>query len=546
MKWILFLLLIWHQSEAQSIEVIVPKVPVTIGNAFQVQIVLPATAAVEHVDPPVTDSLKMVSGPNIYKGSRMMDGREQAIQNVAFTMVASALGRVRVKGTTIQFRNGTTGRTQDLFIQVIPPVKASFNTSSSYTDLSLYAPSSKKELQELIDENLFVRANVNRTNVFVGEAVVATYKLYSRLQSSSEVVNAPSLYGFSVVDILNTNEAHGAVETIGNKVFNTSVLRKLQLYPDQAGTLVVDPMELENEIEFADPSTGTKKTVVRRAISSQPVVVHVKALPGSAPPDYSDAVGQFSISWKVRQNNIKTSEPGVLIITVKGKGNFVQMAGPELQWPDGFDVFDPRIEDRLNKTATPIVGSRDYVYQFTVDQEGSYKLPPARFSYFDPVRTSFVSIATDSLELKVVGGSSLANGESKNPERAKGKDRWLLPLIALVMLASGMLYFYAKRKKAPVVVQPVEPKARLSERFSALDLESLTDKEACRQIQKILRELKSASMLTPSQHTRLSELDAACQLLAYSPVENREEKERLGSSALSLVQEVENNNEAVN
>ena len=100
MKKLLVLLMVWQNVLAQKIQVLVPKEPVIIGNAFQVQFILPNTLALEHIVPPVTDSIKLISGPNLYKGTTMINGKLEQVQNVAFTLVASALGNVRIKETT--------------------------------------------------------------------------------------------------------------------------------------------------------------------------------------------------------------------------------------------------------------------------------------------------------------------------------------------------------------------------------------------------------------------------------------------------------------
>src|SRR5439155_25639827 len=111
---------------------------------------------------------------------------------------------------------------KEVSILVLPQPKASFFSNSSYTDISLYHPSSTAEMQKLIDENIFVRTEVDKKTCFVGEPIVASFVLYSRLQSTSQVDNAPSLYGFSVMDMLDINEAHPGVKTIDGKIFNTS------------------------------------------------------------------------------------------------------------------------------------------------------------------------------------------------------------------------------------------------------------------------------------------------------------------------------------
>ncbi|HWJ91857.1 MAG TPA: BatD family protein, partial [Flavisolibacter sp.] len=253
-------LFLFFGARAQKIQTIVPTQPVVVGNAFQIQYIIQEPSSLVNLTPPSFDGVQVVSGPNHYKGTTIVDGRSVAIENITYTLVPIKTGFLKINGLTAAFRSGDE-KTDDAIVEVVPQPKASFSTRSSYTEVSLYAPASKTDLEKLIAENLFVRTIVDKTSCFIGEPVTATFKLYSRLQSTSEVINSPSLYGFTVMDILNTNEAHQSVETIGDKVFNTSVLRKLQLYPGQPGRLVIDPMQLQNEIDFDDSIDHHKKRI---------------------------------------------------------------------------------------------------------------------------------------------------------------------------------------------------------------------------------------------------------------------------------------------
>ncbi|HEU0064160.1 MAG TPA: BatD family protein, partial [Flavisolibacter sp.] len=186
-----------QNMQAQKVQTILPVQPVLEGTAFQIQYVISNPSEVINVLPPDFDSLRLVSGPNHYKGIAIVNGKQQALNNITYTFVASKPGNYSIKGIDVTFKNNIHQKAGDVFIKVITAPQASYNTRSNYTDASLYAPHTKKNLQQLIKDNLFVKTEVNKTTVFEGEPVVATYTLYSRLQSSSQATKSPSLYGFS-------------------------------------------------------------------------------------------------------------------------------------------------------------------------------------------------------------------------------------------------------------------------------------------------------------------------------------------------------------
>ena len=284
------LLLLFSLSlQAQEVKVIVPPQPVVVGTAFQVQYIVTNPSDYASSSQPRFDSCRIVSGPHLYKGNAMVNGKLQPIQNIAYTLVPLKTGTIDIGSITVFFHHLREKESSVAQIKVLPQPKASFKSRSSYTDAALYASANKEDKRKIIDDNIFVKAKVDKRICYEGEPVVATFVLYSRLQSSSEAYKSPSFYGFSVVDVLNTNESHIAVETVNGKVYNTSVLRKVQLYPVQSGRLVIDPMYVHNEIEFED-TIRQLITKVDKEIATAPVTIQVKPLPSNKPDDFSGAV----------------------------------------------------------------------------------------------------------------------------------------------------------------------------------------------------------------------------------------------------------------
>jgi hypothetical protein len=521
---------------AQRVQTIAPKKPVVMGTAFQVQYVIVDPSDLLSTTPPAFDSFQIVSGPNHYKGTTLIDGKQQPIENITYTLIPSKTGTLVIKGITASFKNGIEQRSEDVPLSVDAPPKASFSVRSSYTDASLYAPKSKADIEKLIRENLFLKVEVSKKECFLGEPVVATFKLYSRLQSSSEAVKSPSFYGFSVRDMVKINEAHASVETINGKVFNTSVLRQVQLYPDQAGKLTIDEMYLQNTIEF-DDSVTNRKDVINKELVSQPVVINVKPLPAKKPEYYTGAVGDFSISAHLLQNRIGADQQGKLLVTISGKGNFIQFGLPTIQWPSQFEAFDPSITDHLNKTSAPETGERTYEFGFTTDSSSRYIIPPVRFSFFNPGTAAFRTLTTDSLKLEVIKGKVL-------PEPVKDKVSqpvsylWLLILLPL----SGIIVFAIRKinkKNKPEEKDP-PPASHIDygQLITRLDVSNMTDKQTCFELQKIISDFhKEYEMhLTEAQREELASIRRDCQEMVYSNIDIEGKKEELKARAMKVLE----------
>jgi hypothetical protein len=522
---------------SQKVEVIVPTQPVVVGTAFQVQYVITDPSEFVEASIPIFDSCRLISGPNIYKGNAVVDGKLQPIQNIAYTLVPTATGVLKIGSINVTFKNLPDEQSAIAGITVVPQPKASFNVRSSYTDVALYAPSAKKDREKLIDENLFVKAEVNKTVCYVGEPVVATFKLYSRLQSSSEAEKSPAFYGFSVVDILNINEAHSAVETLNGKIFNTSILRKVQLYPVQSGQLTIDEMYVQNQIQFDDSITHNK-TEIQKAIITKPIVITVKALPKKKPESFTGAVGKFSIKAMLRKNEMPLTGQGKLIVSIKGKGNFIQFAQPLIHWPAGIEPFEPTVTDNLDKNTAPIEGERTFEFGFAADAMGHYILPSVSFSFFDVAAKSFKQLATDSLQLTVTKANK-KNVIEAIRQKTSTPFVWIILLMLTVVIAS--LILYNRKKKRPMFKNIIEEPARPNyiQQIASLNIEVLTEKQTCIELQKILSGFlkENFSLISSQQKEELQSILQECQLCIYSHG-NEGQKEELVKRSISLIKSI--------
>jgi len=519
-------LLLCGRAGAQKISTLVPRESVSAGNAFQVQYVVTNPSDVSAILPPSFDSLVLVSGPNRYKGSALIDGRQQPIENITYTFLAKRPGIEKIGSIRVQYRSAPEQHDADAYITVLPPARASFHSNSSYTDVNLYAPPSTADRRQLVDQNLFVRALADKKTCYVGEPVTVIFKLYSRLQSTSEVVNVPGLYGFSVVDMLETNRSYPAVETIKGQVFNTSVLRKLQLYPGQAGALSIDGIDLQNDVEFDGP--GGQKDIVKKEITSPPLSLLVKPLPGAAPDDYTGAVGRFAINAELPSPTIAVTAAGRLVITIRGAGNFIQFAPPAVSWPAGLTAFEPEVSDSLNVQTVPEAGKRTYTYRFAADSAGIYTVQPISFSFFDPASGRYETVATQALQLKVVPAKRSIFARVTGTHTRK----WMIWLIALLALITGLFIWRSRRKKK--MAMPVAgPVPDTDGELAAL--EELPAEQACVGLGKILRKAQREGRIGAHQQAEWQAILDECQLLAYSAAGEPGRREELMEKARKLL-----------
>lgn len=477
-----FLALITAGHAQVIFKTIVPQQPVVAGESFQVQYIIEDGDRTISVKPPVFSNFRFVAGPNIYMGSVSTMNGVKPLHNTVYTLEAVRLGRFMIPGAAITV-DGKTIRSNNAIIEVISKEEAvkKFNRDNGLTN-SDYFLRPGENAYEKIRQNLFVKVLVDRKSCYVGEPVLATFKLYSRLESKSDIIKNPGFYGFTVYDMVSLTDKQVTTENVNGKTFDVHTIRKVQLYPLQAGMFTIDAMQVKNKVEFSrsavnkkteqeivegilstgddeKPAAGTD--VFETDISTEPVTINVRPLPEkNKPVVFSGAAGHFSITAAVANDELSKNEQGFLEITISGKGNFIQIDAPEVIWPSGVEGFEPVVKDVLDKTNTPLTGSRTFRYPFVCASPGNCQLPQVSFSFFDTDSNNYKTISTKTVNVLVSNESKkeLLTEEPKTSIAEKSEKAARTAGIVVVLLVLLILFYWVFRKKEQEKFLPVQQK----------------------------------------------------------------------------------------
>ena len=288
-----------------------------------------------------------------------------------------------------------------------------------------------ENIDEVIKKNFFLHAEVSKTECFVGEPVMAVFKAYSRLDANSQVLKRPSLGGFSVIEMVDSYSNQPDIERFNGENYYVHLIRKVQLFPLQAGSFVIEPAEVESVIHLRKSNSRIKslrhlRDFFRRrqpdpslerqmVFKTAPLNVSVSALPEKdQPADYAGAVGDFLIQLQMPDTTIEAREPTTVKLIISGTGNFPLVTEPEVQWPPSAEVSRPSVTEQVNKYAYPLSGLKSY--QFTIEHRdtGTFTIPSVQFSYFDPESKTY-KIAKSN-EVKYTVANSISGQEDKNAE----------------------------------------------------------------------------------------------------------------------------------
>lgn len=289
-----------------------------------------------------------------------------------------------------------------------------------------------------INKDIFIRVVVDKSKVHVGEQVTASYKLYARIPMQMGISKLPSLNGFWTQDFeIAKGNIRPEEEVVNGKKYQVFLLKKSALFPQQTGTLELDPAEAQGVARilqqqrtsiadmFDDPAlqramgsmmmndpffnnsffNSMAYRDVQVHIKSTPVKIEVTALPDKGrPEDFGGAVGNFSIASKIDKTELTTDDVANLTFTITGSGNLKLIAAPKLVLPNGLETFDPLIVDTITGRTTTISGSKIITYAITPHTPGDYKIPGIPFSYFNPKTGTYTTLSTDPITLHIKPG----------------------------------------------------------------------------------------------------------------------------------------------
>lgn len=297
-------------------------------------------------------------------------------------------------------------------------VKVLDNASSSGQQSSQDSQSSASSRQSgtIASDDLYLSLKVSRTDVVLGEPVTAELKLYQRVGVAGfEGARFPSFNGFWSQETAAPTNIEFEREDVNGQLYNSALLRRYVLIPQQTGRLTIDPAELVCLVNVRTSSRSGNSifdsffddgyTTVRKRINSKAVTVNVRDLPAGAPADFGGGVGQYRISARLSRNDLKAHEAGSLIVTISGRGNISLLEAPELRFPPDFEVYDVKSTTNADKSTGGTSGSRVFEYPFIPRSHGDFTIGPVTYSYYDVNAGKYVSVSSEALDLRVEKGS---------------------------------------------------------------------------------------------------------------------------------------------
>jgi hypothetical protein len=326
--------------------------------------------------------------------------------------------------------SGQTYTTKPIDVDVIEN-SAGAQASKQQADQAFSAESLKDKIQ--------VQVQVGSSDVYLNQRVPLTVKLLvSELPIRDIQYPQFEKTGILVDDFEKPEQGSEVIRGIR---YDTVVF-KTNIYPGRLGDLTLGPVQIQGNILYktgqenpfnqdndffgANVFNNFFDSYATRPVSksSEPVVLHVSALPeNNRPDDFSGAIGQFDFRVGVSPLEVRTGDPLTVKMDVQGNGNFKNIQMPVFRSP-GFKAYPPQIRDTGNEKK-----AEEVVIPTSPDIK---EVPALRFSYFDtsvkdyktitqgPFSISVAAPGPDQ-EFKAIGFADISRA---NPMLAANQSFW--------------------------------------------------------------------------------------------------------------------------
>jgi len=274
---------------AQSFDASTNARQIILGTPFDVSFTL-KNARGSQLRPPSFKDVEVVSGPTTSTSMSIINGQQSSEESYIYTVQPKRVGKLRIGSASI-VANG----------------------------------------KKMTSKPLTIDAEAR-----IGQQVVLDYKLFTQVAIENYNIISESEYpGFYTTEM---REFRGNIikEVVNGVQYSTKIIKRVALFPQQAGLLTVDAADMQLGISLEDPKNPRRRSffytpkVKMHRTKTKEVKISVQDLPPNAPPSFTGAVGKYRITPLIETNTLTTDEALTIRLSINGNGDVKQVQAPPL------------------------------------------------------------------------------------------------------------------------------------------------------------------------------------------------------------------------
>lgn len=256
----------------------------------------------------------------------------------------------------------------------------------------------------------YVEAHLSKTNPYVGEQIVYTFKFFRRANVQNLNLDTP------YEQLRFRKENLGKTENYDQNI-NGIVWKVLELpiayFPTQQGKAEIPPATLEMDLLtrssrpssrsrldeiFDNPFFKSRTQIEHKSLQTKNFKLTVKPLPETGrPQNFSGLVGNIQLSAELGKSELEMGDTTTLTLAITGTGNIDQANIELTDLSENFKVYadQPLFEKFIQKKK--LGGKKTFKFALVPLQSGKLLIPPVFISYFDPEKERYETIQTQPL-----------------------------------------------------------------------------------------------------------------------------------------------------
>ena len=399
MKRYLILLLLSFQGLLAQVQFEAKVSKNTLGLNERLRIDFTMNIDGDNFSPPSFEGFRIIAGPSQQVSQSWINGKSSFEKTYSYYLLPQQKGNLVIKQASIEF-NGQVYKTTPIKINVTAAVEQPKDPND--------AP------QVSADDNIYLVADISKTNPYINEPITVVYKLYFSYNigiSNWRELDKPKYNDFWSQNI-DIKQLVGEEGMFKGEKYRFVVLRKTVLYPQKSGKLVIEPLALDIDVQLPTNRRDMFGRVVvtngNKRVSAGSKTITVKALPEAGKPeDFSGAVGKFDFRVTPSKTDLKNGESTNLIISVSGKGNMKLFNLPKPVVPNSLEMHDPVHNEQVNTVLSGMSGKISDSYTIIPQFKGKYPIKPMHFSYFDLGSGTYKTISSQEIMINVLDGPTV-------------------------------------------------------------------------------------------------------------------------------------------
>ena len=396
--------------------------PVAVNEAFVYKLEISGTSSnLPDVELPDLSNFTVLSGPSQSSSFNMVNGAVSTSRAYSLQLLPKDTGRFTIPAVSVTHKGNTF---QSNAITLTVTAQRS-ETSGGNAGRSPDEP--------------YMVAVPSKRSVYVNEPLDLSFKVYFRQPIRNlNYLKQPETVGFWVEEYEIPSNIPVSKAVVNGVEYNVAEVKKVALFPTKSGQLTITPMQLSVNVQqsrrrrdpfgsvfdnfFDDPLGRT----VRKVLSTSPLTFTVKPLPTEGrPANFSGLVGNFRMSASIDKTTAEANEALSLKIRLSGNGNLKSLGNIGLEFPNSFEVYDPKIRDNTDLSNNSRFSAvRELEYVVIPRTPGEYRIKPLEVSYFDPQVPGYKTLRSPEYTI-VVGEGKGVPGNLNSPYLSKSEVKLL-------------------------------------------------------------------------------------------------------------------------